>query len=308
MITLSSCTPQINYPGKKIIEPKIHQGQYITEDGSVLPLRTWFPANDKVKAVIVALHGFNDYSNSFNSPGTYFSHHRIACYAYDQRGFGGAPDRGLWAGIDAYTTDLSNFVRELRKLYTEVPIFILGESMGGAVTIVTMTGSKPPCVDGVILVAPAVWGRDTMPWYQRWILAIASYSVPWMELTGKGLGVVPSDNTDMLRALGRDPLVIKKTRIDALHGLTDLMDEALLRVGKLQVPVLVQYGMNDQVIPKEPTFILLKKIHKSVRKAFYVNGYHLLLRDLQGEKPLADIVSWVIDRNRPLTNGLEVWE
>lgn len=307
LIVLSACTPQVNHPGKLVVEPKLEKGQYVAGDGTVLPVRSWLPKDGQAQAVVVALHGFNDYSNAFTSPGSYLSRHGIACYAYDQRGFGSAPGRGLWAGIEAYTSDLSSFVKEVRKLHPDVPIYVLGESMGGAVTIVAMTGNNPPGVDGVILVAPAVWGRDTMPWYQRWLLAVASHTVPWMELTGKGLDVIPSDNIEMRRALWHDPLVIKATRIDAMYGLTNLMDEALSRADKLQLPTLVQYGKNDQIIPKEPTFLMLDKIPKTTRKAFYEQGYHMLLRDLQGVKPLADIVTWVADRNKPLPYGAGHW-
>jgi len=179
--------------------------------------------------------------------------------------------------------------------------------MGGAVTIAAMTESNPPNIDGVILVAPAVWGRETMPWYQRWLLAVTSHTVPWMELTGKGLNIIPSDNIEMRRALGRDPKVIKSTRIDTMYGLTNLMDEALSRADKLQLPTLVQYGENDQVIPRKPTFLMLDKMPKTTRKAFYEHGYHMLLRDLQGEKPMADIATWIADRNKPLTYGTDNW-
>ena len=51
-----------------------------------------------VRAVILALHGFNDYSNAFEGPGEVWAGHGIATYAYDQRGFGAAPERGLWPG------------------------------------------------------------------------------------------------------------------------------------------------------------------------------------------------------------------
>jgi hypothetical protein len=58
------------------------------------------------------------------------------------------------------------------------------------------------------LAAPALWARDFMPWYQRWLLGILSHTVPWLTLTGESVGVMASDNIEMLRALGRDPLVI----------------------------------------------------------------------------------------------------
>ena len=307
LFVLSACSPQVNHPGKQVVKPKIEHGHFVAGDGSMLPLRTWLP-RDNPAAVIVALHGFNDYSNFFASPGNYLSRHGIACYAYDQRGFGGAPGRGLWSGIEAYTNDLSFFVKEIRTRHPGVPLYVLGESMGGAVTIVAMTGSNLPHVDGIILVAPAVWGRETMPWYQRWLLAVASHTLPWMQLTGKGLHITPSDNSEMLRDLGRDPRVIRGTRIDAVYGLTNLMDEALSRAERLHIPTLVQYGGNDQIIPKKPMFLMLEKMPKTARRAFYERGYHMLLRDLQGEKPLADIAAWIADHNGPLPYGTDRWK
>lgn len=308
LLALSACMPVVNRPGNQVLEPKIDKEQFVAVDGSILPLLTWLPKHAPVKAAIIALHGFNDHNNFFASPANYLSRHGIACYAYDQRGFGAAPGVGLWSGIEAYTNDLSSFAKEIRKRHPDVPLYVLGESMGGAVTIVALTGSNPPQIDGVILVAPAVWGRATMPWYQRWLLAVASHTFPWMELTGKGVHVSPSDNIAMLRALRHDPLVIKATRIDALHGLADLMDEALSQADKLQLPTLVQYGKNDQIIPKKPLFLMLEKMPKTARKAFYEQGYHMLLRDLQGEKPLADIAAWIDDHNKPLPYGADSWQ
>jgi alpha-beta hydrolase superfamily lysophospholipase len=290
------------------MEPRIDSGYFVASDGSLLPVRSWLPRDKPVQAVVVALHGFNDYSNSFASPGSYLNRHGIACYAYDQRGFGGAPGRGHWSGIEAYTNDLTCFVKEVRKRHPDAPLYVLGESMGGAITIVAMTGGNPPDVDGVILVAPAVWGRETMPWYQRLLLAVTSHTVPWLELTGAGMHITPSDNLEMRKALHRDAKVIKGTRIDAMYGLTNLMDEALSRAGQMQLPTLVQYGENDQVIPKEPMLKMLEKMPATTRKAFYEQGYHMLLRDLHGEKPIIDIAAWINDHNDKLPYGKSHWK
>jgi alpha-beta hydrolase superfamily lysophospholipase len=147
-----------------------------------------------------------------------------------------------------------------------------------------------------------------MPWYQRWLLAVTSHTLPWLQLTGKSLHISPSDNIEMLRALGRDPLVIKETRIDAMYGLSNLMDEALFQAERLHVPTLVQYGKNDQVIPEKPIFLMLEKMPTATRKVFYEHGYHMLLRDLQGEKPLADIAAWIADHDNPLPYGTDKWK
>jgi esterase/lipase len=93
-----------------------------------------------------------------------------------------------------------------------------------------------------------------------------------------------------------------------MYGLTNLMDEALSRADKLQLPTLVQYGENDQIIPKEPMFLMLEKMPSTTRKAFYEQGYHMLLRDLHGEKPLIDIATWISDNNNLLPYGKSSWK
>lgn len=308
LLLVSACTPLVNYPGQPVLEPTIRNGHFIARDGAMLPVRSWLPTDKPLRAVIVGVHGFNDYSQAFAIPGSYLTRYGIASYAYDQRGFGGAPGKGLWSGIDAYTNDLAGFVKQIRRLHPGLPLYIMGESMGGAVSIVSLTGDHPPPVDGVILVAPAVWGRETMPWYQRWLLAVASHTVPWMELTGNGLGITPSDNREMRRALYNDPQVIKGTRVDAMHGLTNLMDAALARAEKLRLPALIQYGRHDQVIPRGPMLRMLEKMPSTTRKAFYEQGYHMLLRDLHREKPLIDIATWINDHSRPLPYGTADWQ
>src|SRR5260370_1286892 len=113
---------------------------------------------------------------------------------------------------------------------TGVPFYLLGDSMGGAVAVEAMTGESGtpvPDVDGVILTAPAVWGRATMDLVPRLALWAGVRLAPGLTLTGRGLEIKPSDNIPMLRALSRDPLVIKETRVDTIYGLVDLMDAAL---------------------------------------------------------------------------------
>jgi len=88
----------------------------------------------------------------------------------------------------------------------------------------------------------------------------------------------------MLIELGRDPLVIKHTRIGTIYGLANLMDTALEDAGKLRQPALILYGERDEIIPKRPTRLMLERIegngNGAVRVALYEGGYHMLLRDL----------------------------
>ncbi|MCD2451512.1 alpha/beta hydrolase [Methylicorpusculum oleiharenae] len=292
----SGCAP-VNYTTHPNVLPaQLINDWFITPDGASLPVRQWQPKTGNADAILIAVHGFNDYSHFFEDAGTYLSAQGIACYAYDQRGFGASPRRGLWGGVSEYTQDLALFIDLIKQKHPHLPVYLLGESMGGAIVIATVTRTTAS-VDGIILSAPAVWARSTMPWYQTALLSTLSRTMPWLTLTGEGLEIKPSDNVEMLRALGRDPLVIKKTRVDALHGLADLMDIAFLSARHIDAHTLVLYGQKDEVIPQEPTFKFLKALHtlhpqnKTVK--IYQNGYHMLLRDLQAPTVWQDIASWI---------------
>jgi alpha-beta hydrolase superfamily lysophospholipase len=308
-LLLGACAPLLKPPGPAVTEPRFDGNTFLTADGLDLPVRTWRPRSAEPTAVLVALHGFNDYGNYFDVPGRYLAKAGIVSYAYDQRGFGGAPQRGRWPGADAFADDAALFVRLIRDRHPGLPVYLLGTSMGGSVSLVAMTRARPPAVDGVILTGPAVWARRTMPWYQRAALAVAAHTVPWMTLTGRGLGIKPSDNNPMLRRLARDPLVIKETRIDAIYGLADLMDRGLEATKALKAPALILYGEKDEIIPAGPTYEMFRRISRAAdpdqRLAVYPRGYHMLLRDLQAETVLDDIAAWIGDRRAALPSGAD---
>ena len=291
------------------VAPAITETGFVADDGTALPLKSWVPAG-KPKAVILALHGFNDYSNAFKDSGEEWAKHGIATFAYDQRGFGAAPEHGLWAGAPRLVQDATEAANLLRARYPGVPLYILGESMGGAVAIVAetgVTGTPPPRADGLILEAPAVWGRDTMTIPERVGLWIGDRLLPGVKLTGRGLGIVPSDNVEMLRALGRDPLVIKETRVDTVKGLVDLMDDALRAAPRLHTPILFLYGDHDELIPRESTrrFLATLPAGEPRRVAFYPKGYHMLLRDLEADVVRHDVEAWVANPEVALPSGAD---
>ncbi len=304
MLLLSSCSPRVYQSGSITQQAQLIDDRFITKNGFVLSVKKWLPKKN-IQAVIIALHGFNDYSKFFQMPAEFLSQHGIASYAYDQRGFGQSYARGYWHGVDTLTSDLITFINLVKRRHRDIPVYILGHSMGGAVVIATMTRKDAPLVDGLILAAPAVWGRATMPWYQTALLEVLSHTMPWLTLTGKGFEIIPSDNIEMLRAQGRDPLVIKATRVDAIYGLANLMDIALQNARYLEkYRTLFLYGEKDQVIPENAVNRFLQDLNKNSMGdrtlVFFPDGYHMLLRDLHAETAWHQIWAWIKKNSRPL--------
>lgn len=282
---------------EQVQENGMRADRYVTRDGMRLGLMHWDAPMPK--AVIVALHGMNDYSNAFSMPAPWWASQGISTYAYDQRGFGRSPQTGIWPGGNLMRRDLADFVDVMRGRYPGVPVFVLGESMGGAVAMTAFASGTAPKADGLILIAPAVWGTQSMPLSYRLALWTGAHTIRWKSFSGSGLKITPSDNIEMLRANGRDPLFIKRSRTDAIYGLVRLMGEAYSAAPRLNgEPLLYLYGGRDEIIPKTPTATVMGELGPEAKIMTYPMGYHMLLRDLNAEPRWADVARWIADRAR----------
>ncbi len=299
LIVVAACAkPQLQEQGAAWRAPRLLPDAVLMDDGYRLPLRRWGdPAG--ARAIVLGLHGFNDYGNAFAGLGAYLAERQILTFAYDQRGFGTTDRRGLWAGEDRMTADLRAAIGLLRESHPELPLYLVGESMGGAVILAA--GPDLPGVQGIVLIAPAVWSRNTMNPLQRLLLWSGSRIAPGLALTGKGLGLQPTDNLAMWRAYSSDPLVIKATRIDALWGVTNLMDRAAAGAGPWRLPILMLYGKNDGIVPKAAICSWLRTFDRAngLGVVIYENGWHMLTRDLQGRRVMADIAAWIEGSRSP---------
>ena len=321
VLAVAACAPRLQPPGPGAPAPDLTDTTFTTTDGQALPVRIWRAAGDET-AVFVAVHGYGDYSNAFAMPAPWWAERGITTYAYDQRGFGRSPHHGVWAGVDRLTGDLRTFVDLVHRRHPDRPLFVVGVSMGGAVAMTAFAGGQAQAqdqdqdqtqgqaqargpVDGLVLVAPAVWGRVTMNPFYRATLWLSVRLFPGGIVDGRGLNLWPSDNVEMLRALGRDPLTYKNSRIDTVYGLVNLMDAALDSAARQTLPTLLLYGAKDRIIPPEPVEIMRGRLTAPYRVALYPDGWHMLLRDLQAATVWRDVAAWTANTGAPLPSGHE---
>jgi acylglycerol lipase len=308
-LMLSACTPllvqQAGAPPIGFQGPRLESRHFVSFDGARLGLTRW-EAQGSPSAVVVAVHGMNDYANAFHLAAPYWAERGVTTYAYDQRGFGRSPNRGIWAGEELMVEDLRTLTALARAAHPGVPVVVAGESMGGAVAALAFASDRPPAADRLILMAPAVWGWSNLPLpYKTMLWATANFTgsriyTPPRWLTNR---VKPTDNIDEMIAMGRDPLMTWGARSDALYGLVSLMEDAWRSIGEVEVPILYIYGANDQIIPEEPSFQAAERLKPTDRSAYYAKGWHLMTRDLQGPVVWQDLLSFVMTPDAPLPSG-----
>ena len=310
-LLLTACTPlvvqQTGKPELGFQGPRLERDAFVSFDGARLGLTTWEATTPgEPWAVIVGVHGMNDYSNAFHLAAPWWAGQGVTTIAYDQRGFGRSPQRGVWGGDALMVEDLRTITALARAKYPHAIIAVAGESMGGAVTIEAFASDRPPAADRVVLLSPAVWGWSTQPLPNKTLLWFAArftgpkvYTPPdW--LVSK---VSPTDNRDELIAMGKDPLMVWGARSDTIYGLVQMMQRAWEEVGQVKPPAIYFYGAHDQIIPKKAAFSAAKKLKPGDRSAFYAKGWHLMTRDHQGPVVWADILSYVRDPNAPLPSA-----
>lgn len=305
LLALAACGPTYQPMGPVVGAPRLTPDHFVAADGYRLPVRRWLPDGEPIAAV-VALHGFNDYSMAFEVPAPTWTAAGVAVIAYDQRGFGATERPGIWPGTETLVADLSAVVDGVRREFPGIPVYVLGESMGGAVVLAALGSDDPPAVDGAVLVAPAALDRDALSPYQQAMMWWAVNVMPWLTSRGEGIVLNPTDNRQVRIDLWHDPLVIKDTRADAVVGLVNLMDAALAAAPLHDVPTLVLYGDNERVVPPAAIASLLDRLRPDRRQvAFYARGYHMLLRDIFGRTVAEDIAAWVADPGQGLPSGAD---
>jgi len=260
-------------------------------DGALLGLQRW-PAEEPI-AVIIAVHGMNDYSNNFALPGQWWAQNAaITTYAYDQRGFGRSPGFGHWAGRETMIADLRAVIAAARRQHPGLPIYVLGHSMGAAV-VMAAEAEASLGADGLILAAPGVWGGAAMPFPYRLSLNIAASMAPGKKLTGERAERQATDNIPILREMYRDPRVIKETRLDAVLGVVRIMGAAYGAADEINGDVLFLIGEKDEIIPVKAMERTARRLCGNVDIRRYDTGWHLLFRDLQAEIVWRDVSDWI---------------
>ena len=305
---LAACAPAVqspDKPGAAFVGPHLEKDAFVSFDGARLGLSRWEVETGEPWAVIVGLHGMNDYGGAFHLAGPYWAKDGVATYAFDQRGFGRSPQRGIWGGDALMTQDLRTLTALLRARYPKAILAVVGESMGGAVASEAFAADQPPAADRLVLLAPAVWGWSSQPLPNKtalWFaarLAPSSVIKPPSWVTAK---VKATDNREELIRMSRDPQLIWGARSDTLYGLVGLMERAWSSIGKVRAPTLYLYGYNDEVIPKTATFEAARRLKPDDRSGYYRDGWHLLLVDKQAERVWKDVEGFIRDPAAPLVS------
>lgn len=312
---------KIDNKQKKTIDNTIASKQFFSKDNYNHHVDSWF-SNEASQNIVIAIHGYSDYSSAFKIPAKYLNKFAIDLHAFDLRGFGRNIDNGEWFNPKIHENDIIDFFNYIKVRNSGKKIFILGESMGGALLINTLMKKKIR-PDGVILVAPAIWNFSQDNFLKSKFLNFISHFFPNLSIKGSNVvKVKPTNNFVLLKEFSSDPFVVHEKTLESLNGMKKLLDESYENFEQyLKRPLfdtLFLLPLKDEIIPRKPLLQIIQKLSlKDIEEtggldiAVYKNHYHMILRDIDGAKVTNKIKEWILGseelRNKnSLKNSLDM--
>ncbi|KAK4780899.1 hypothetical protein SAY87_017005 [Trapa incisa] len=273
--------------------------------------KSWLPAPDvKIKGALCFCHGYGDTCTFFfEGIARRIAASGYAIYAIDHPGFG--LSEGLHGYIENFDDVVDNVIEQYRKIIARpeargLPHFILGQSMGGAITLKVHL-KDPSGWDGIILVAPMCKIAKDMkpPEPMVKVLTLMSRICPKAKLVpGVDLAELAfRDQRKRKLAVYNVICYEDQTRLKTAAELLKATEEIESQVHRVSAPLLVLHGAKDRVTdPSVSQFLYDRASSRDKTIKLYEGGYHCILEGEPDDRiftVLDDIVSWMDSRTAP---------
>ena len=263
-------------------------------------LRSWHPKNNKeIKGIVLIAHGYAEHSGRYDYTAKYFTDKQYAVYAPDH--YGNGRSDGIKADVpnfNLFVTDLQFVLKTIREIENNRPVYLLGHSMGGAISIIlaAKTGDE---IKGLILSGASIRIDGGFSDLAKSISKIIAAVVPYLPLVKFAV-----------EGLSKDPEVIKAYKSDeynyngkvrARMGREMLRSEEIITedlLAKITVPTLILHGKKDPLVNPECSRIINSNISSNDKEMRILkNLYHEILNEPEKDEVLTIIGDWLDARN-----------
>jgi alpha-beta hydrolase superfamily lysophospholipase len=247
-------------------------------------------------ALAIFVHGLSDHIGRFKELAERLADAGIACAMYDQRGCGLSDGtRGHVNRFYDLIYDLSASVHFFStKLSKELPVFLIGHSMGSLVSLSYVLMYVTP-ISGLITIASAIEPTLKISHTKKRILLSIGRFLPSFMVDDTIRCEDTTRDKGQIEIHKRDPLRQEKTSLCTAIEAFGVIDFIKKMVRILDIPVFMIHGSDDRICHPHGTLKLAMWL-RSEKHAYkiYPGMYHDMLHDVGREEVFKDIIEWLL--------------
>ncbi|MBX9721364.1 MAG: lysophospholipase [Candidatus Obscuribacterales bacterium] len=290
--------------------PVKKSGKMIAAKLDATPVISWVDPDVKLKAVLVCVHGLGLHKENYKELGERIAKEGYGVYSMDVRGFGEFQHMpGDTVPVERKCDfvkcldDVCEGLKVARAMHPGVPVFVLGESMGGAIAM-RVTEEHPELMDGLI---------SSVPGAKRYGQGKSALHVGLKLLTGGTNAKVDVSKSVVSQSTQKESLKEEWSN-DKLARFTlspveliqfqHFMESNEKNASKITTtPVLMVQGDADRLVRQDDNQAIIERIpSKDSQLVFVHGGEHLIFEEGQfDESAVKMLCSWIDEHSKKLS-------
>ena len=249
-----------------------------------------------LNGLIICVHGLGLHHRSYEDFGNKMSKRGYGIVSFDMRGFGQYKDEKGYDQLDMQgcVEDLGAIIKLFTRDYPGVPLFILGESMGGAIAV-HVAQSHQSELDGLISAVPSGERYDATKTDVKVAFKLLKAKNRQFDIGSQLIGQATKDEK-LRRAWREDPsarLNLSPVELIEFQKFMNQNEKLAHQVDTL--PTIIFQGYGDNLVKPEGTLALFNAIAAPDKVLVFLGHQeHLIFEENQCPPTVIDaVVSWL---------------
>lgn len=263
-----------------------------TFDGLALYAQSWHP-EEKARAVIGLVHGLGEHSGRYADLADRLTKAGYIIVAFDLRGHGRSEgQRGHTSSYNVLIRDIDSFQRKAREQFSQLPLFLLGHSLGGNLLLNYALRRKVK-LKGIIVIGP--WLRLVFkPSLFKIILGKLTNTIwpSFSQLTGLESEFI-CKNQEACEDREDDPLVHDRISARMFISVTQAGEWAIKHSFEFSLPLIIMQGGDDRLSSIEASREFANKVEKDCTLKIWDGLSHEIHHETEKEKVFQYLVNWL---------------
>jgi lysophospholipase len=270
-------------------------GTFMGAGGLRIHWRAWLPSQSVLRGQMVVAHGVGEHGDRYERLAEALAPIGVATWVPDHRGHGDSEGpRGLVDRLANVVADMDTVVEVARRDSPEVPVFMFGHSMGGAVAL-SYALEHQDKLAGIVLSAPAAALEDDSA-VQRLGARVASEVIPRVRVHKLDLSGISRDPEEVRMYNADERIDHEPMRARTVGELVRAFGRFRNELPRLRLPLLILHGTADRLTTPAGSKLVAERAGSADKELKLYDGfYHELINEPEPdrERVLAEIRGWV---------------